>query len=949
MAPRRSAIIEGHCMLRGTGKLTRAALWTALLLVLGGCGGGGGGGNVRSDPPPPPPPPPTDDGGSSQPQPGFDDHLTLTGADSALAAGYDGTGVTIGLVDTGINRNHPALAGRVLANFVHVDAGNDLSVDDKVGHGTTVAQLAAGKPFGQWPGGIAQGATLVSSRIIDDAPPEDDGSGEGNEITAGQGYGAFFAAINGELADAGARIINNSWGGLYWDDPAVTVEFADAYRDFVITRGGLIVFANGNSGEDPVLRLNPSDNAALPSKDGVATDLEVGWLAVAALDPLHPTQLTSYSQACGVAMHYCLAAPGNVVFTGHDDTAGNPTYWVGGGTSFAAPLVSGAAAVVWSAFPYFDNDLVRQTLLGTAKDLGAPGVDATFGYGLVDVAKAVNGPGRFDWGDVHVSFSGESTWSNPISGTGGLVKSGTGTLELAGFSNYSGDTVVQAGALEISGGLQDSNVSVASGARLSGSGAISRNLQNAGVLDIGASGPPIIAGNYTQTATGQLSMLIGGSRLLVMGQAQLDGDFFVAGVVQTSNGPYMPQSREAVLEAQGGVDGTFATLSTAPSVFLQGSLSYEPTLVWLQITHLDVTAAAQSMNLSAASQSGAGLVQGAFAALDAGAQATVAPTFLQGAGALQRTASAASAERSLSSLSGELHATDAALAMLAADGGRRELEARLDAPRAAGAWASSLDGSRSIGTAIGADMRGWMLGQEFRGGTTTWGMAFSRSEGSLWNLGRRDRSHDVQTEGQLYAFREAGDGDYLLGRAAFGRIQRDLQREVLLGDAGYGVDSRYADRYLSLGLQAGRHLRVLGGTFTPYAGAQALQLRRGAFREDGAAGFGLDAQASRLDVTQALLGVRYLHDWRMGAARVDLHGHMEWQRTLSQHGAIEASFTGIDARAPLMLDMFGRDAGVLGAGVGAQWGASRLTLDLDARRGQSRTDLGAFANWRVVF
>src|SRR3546814_15427285 len=91
-------------------------------------------------------------------------------------------------------------------------------------------------------------------------------------VSTGQGYGAFFAAINAELADAGATIVNNSWGGLYWDDPAVTVEFADAYRDFVITRGGLVVFANGNAGDDPALRANPSDTAALPHKAGLAGD-----------------------------------------------------------------------------------------------------------------------------------------------------------------------------------------------------------------------------------------------------------------------------------------------------------------------------------------------------------------------------------------------------------------------------------------------------------------------------------------------------------------------------------------------------------------------------------------------------------------------------------------------------------------------------------------------------
>ncbi|MGN6112491.1 MAG: S8 family serine peptidase [Luteimonas sp.] len=918
----------------------RNALAMAAVLCLAACGGGGGGGNVKPTPPPPP-----SGGGGGTAQPGFADHLSLTDDVAARAAGQTGAGVTIGFVDTGVNRNHPALAGRVDANFVHVDgAENDLSVDDKVGHGTTVAMLAAGKAFGQWPGGIAPDARIVSSRIISDERPVDDGSGQGNEVTSGDGSGEFFKAINAELADAGARIINNSWGGLYWTDPAVTAEFADAYRDFVIARGGLVVFANGNAGADARYRPNPSDNAALPSMDGAA-DLAVGWLAVGALDTLHPTQLAPYSQACGVAMDYCLVAPGDVVFTGATDTAGKPTYWVGSGTSYAAPLVSGAAAVVWSAFPYFDNDLVRQTLLGTAKDLGAAGVDPVFGHGLLDVGAAAKGPARFDWGDVTVSFSGTSTWSNAISGAGGLVKRGTGTLVLTRNSTYTGDTRVEGGALELVDGMSGSDFAVGTAGTLQGRGTIAGDVRNAGhLLASASSGATLqIGGDYVQDATGTLDAYIGRG-LAVGGTASLDGTLNMLGVASG----YTASAREGILHANGGVSGTFATLTSAGN-FLDAVLEYDPDDVFLDISRLDVSATAQAMGLTAASQSGAARVEGAFRALDAGAAATAAPSFLAAAGALQRSEGTAAAERSLSSLSGELHATDAALALLAADGGRRALESRLDAARPAGAWAAPLDGSRSLGSAFGSDLHGWTMGQEFRAGDTTWGTAFSRSEGALWNSARGDRGRDVQTEGQVYAARTGEGGAYLFGRAAFGRMQRDLQREIVLGAADYGVDSRYADRYWTASVQGGRRFGAFGGTLVPYAGAQVLELQRGGFAEDGAAGFGLQAGASRLALSQALLGTRYARGWRLGSATVDLHAHAEWQRLLSQSGAIEASFTGVDARAPIALDVLGRDTGVLGAGFGADWGAARLSLDLDARRAAGRGDLGANLAWRWRF
>ncbi len=179
-----------------------ALLPCAIALLLAACGGGGSG--VRSSPPPSPPttpggigftptvaidsslvvnPPaiPTLAGPASLPQ--YSQHLVLTNAAGALGAGLKGQGVTIGLVDSGVTRQNPALTGRVTASFIHVDPNtNNTSVDDVVGHGTVVAEMAAGKSIGSWGGGVAQSANIVSSRIISDKPPVDDGSGAGNEI-----------------------------------------------------------------------------------------------------------------------------------------------------------------------------------------------------------------------------------------------------------------------------------------------------------------------------------------------------------------------------------------------------------------------------------------------------------------------------------------------------------------------------------------------------------------------------------------------------------------------------------------------------------------------------------------------------------------------------------------------------------------------------------------------
>src|SRR5690606_9580970 len=127
-----------------------------------------------------------------------------------------------------------------------------------------------------------------------------------NEVTGAIGV----KAIHQDLAALGMRIMNNSWGGLYWTRPTVTAAIADEYRFFIRDYDGLVVFSTGNES-----RADPTDMASLPSQAGPnnsrpAADLERGWLAVAALDTASPDRLAWYSNACGIARNYCLVAPG---------------------------------------------------------------------------------------------------------------------------------------------------------------------------------------------------------------------------------------------------------------------------------------------------------------------------------------------------------------------------------------------------------------------------------------------------------------------------------------------------------------------------------------------------------------------------------------------------------------------------------------------------------------
>ena len=959
-----------------------SALACAIALGLAACGGGGG--NVRATPPPPvvpggtgpdfTPTVPTDTSltqvnppsvpGRGAPvsfaDPSLSEHLVLINAAGALGAGLRGAGVTIGFVDSGVNRNHPTLAGRVTANFVNVNpATNDLSVDDKVGHGTIVASLAAGRAAtgqylnsdgsnsgqtGRWGGGVAQDATVVSSRIISDEPPEDDGSGEGNEIGAGQGYGDYFRAINGQLADAGARIINNSWGGLYWNDPALTTELANAWKDFVVNRGGIIVFANGNSGRNAALRPEPSDNARLPTLANDAA-LEKGWLAVAALDPDNPTQLTDYSQECGSAMNYCLAAPGDVVFIDPDATSqANSGLYVGGGTSFAAPLVSGAAAVVWAAFPYFSNDLVRQSILGGARDLGAPGVDPVFGWGLLDVTKAANGPSVFAWGNVSVSFTGSSVWRNAISGSGGLTKSGSGTLTLTERSTYTGDTRLLQGGLYLRGGSANSDLFVSQGATL-WLGGMAPAVDNKGRLLASASGN-VGAETFVQSATGNLGVWLG-NPFRVTGQASLDGQVSILGVKQG----YTTSSRETLLTA-GSITGTFDTLRAAPNVFLDASLSYDPTNVFLDIKRIDVTKAAAGMGLAGISIASAQRVESAMGAIDAQlagtAPAGIGGAFIDAAGALQQSGSVANADLSLRSLGGQLHAASSALTFDTIDAGRKALGARLDRvaaqPRAAGGWYRDLASSGTLAQAghdsMALDAQGQMIGNDWRVGDSdaVVGLAMNRVRQAGWIGALGDRSRGEQREVQLYAAGWHGDWQ-LQGQLAAGGFEREMQRNLLLGNARDTVGTTLSGRYQSAFVEAGRRFDVAGVALTPYLGTQYARIDNDGFAERGDTGFGLRAEAWNSSRWQGFAGLRAVRGWTLGDVALRADARAEWQQTLASQGQMfEASFTGLEQWSPLQGMGLADHAATFGAGLSALFGDNAL-LRLDAA--SRRTPLGA--------
>lgn len=940
---------------------SRTALAGALAIALSACSGGSGGENVRVNGgggggtpvvtpgpgpgTPPTTPPPT---GVKPEEPAIDAHLSLINAGDRQ--GLTGAGVVIGIVDSGVNRSHPTLSGRVVERYSYVDpATNNLNVDDVVGHGTTVASLAAGSASGSWPGGVAPGAQIVSARIISDKAPADDGSGEGNAVEGALG----LTTVHADLIASNVKIMNNSWGGLYWSDPATTAAIAAEYAPFVFQHGGLVVFATGNEG-----KANPSDMAALPSQPSpegntIAEELAEGWLAVTAVNSSKPDQLASYANACGVAADYCLAAPGEAVFIDPGNTGTPaPDYYWGAGTSYAAPLVSGAAALVWQKYPYFKNYDVQRTLLGTATDLGAPGVDAVFGHGLLNVAKALNGPATTEFGTLTANVPaniGTSVWSNDIRGDNGygLRKDGDGILALAGKNTFTGEVSIVRGTLSLRDGatlaspvevgqayviIPGNKATLQFGA---GTTRITGNVNNESrVALVTANTTAVIEGNYLQHSTAEFLTALGASPLQVTGTATLQGGTLV---VEQAVAGYVPTENQVqpIIRADQGLTGRFGATRRGGTVsLLDASFVYDANSASLNIRRANVSATAATAGLGTLAVASAGRVEQAFVQLDQGQDGGAG--FADAAGQLQRVEGAAALQASLESLSGKAHGLATAMTFDNLDMNRRALSSRFDevssSPRLRGAWHSALgEPGQGSFAGNGFQTQGWMMGQDAAMGSNgVVGVAFGETRSSSGRAWSGDSGRDRQSQAQLYAGWSNGSA-YALSQVGAGQFTREIDRQLLLGAGMYGVNARYSGSFSNASIESGYRFGGRRASLTPYLGADYARVDSNAFSEAGGFGFGLRSDGSSSQRSQALAGLRaqaQRGDWSFG-------GYAEWQQILSSDGAgFDASFVGVDAWAPMAGLQPTRSGGVFGVSV-SSWltRQSQLSFGYDQRFG----------------
>jgi serine protease AprX len=285
--------------------------------------------------------------------------------------GYYGTGVVVATMDSGVDALHADIGPKWRGGSNSWSDPNDQHSTpfDANGHGTEVMGLIVGGNAGGFDIGVAPDAQWISVKIFDDQSQSD-------LSTIHQGFQWLLDPDGNQSPDDAPDIVNNSWV-LQGTEGQCFGEFAS---DIAILRaaGIAVVFSAGNSG-------HRSDTSMAPANDP-------GSLSVGAVDSSRRVQRFSSRgpSACDGGIYPKLAAPGKDVLTAGLTTNGaNPTaYAFSTGTSFAAPHVAGAMAVLKSAVPGSSMADIEAAISEGALDLGASGPDNDSGAGLIDVVAA---------------------------------------------------------------------------------------------------------------------------------------------------------------------------------------------------------------------------------------------------------------------------------------------------------------------------------------------------------------------------------------------------------------------------------------------------------------------------------------------------------------------------------------------------------------------------------
>ncbi len=294
-------------------------------------------------------------------------NVSAINAPAVWALGFQGQGIVVASMDTGVDVTHPDLSAkwRGGANSWYDPYGqHPLTPTDLNGHGTeTMGVMLAGAGSGTSLG-VAPQAHWIAAKIFNDS----------NHATTSAIHLAFQWLLDPDgnpLTNDAPNVVNNSWD---LSAPGCDLTFEPDLAALAAANI-LSVFAAGNFGPNASSDASPANNP-----DSLAVGAVDNLDVIASFSSRGPT-------SCGRSSATTfpeVVAPGVAITT----TDAGEGYTNNSGTSLSAPHVTGAVALLLSAFPWLSVDELRTALTTTAVDLGTPGADNSFGYGHIDVLAA---------------------------------------------------------------------------------------------------------------------------------------------------------------------------------------------------------------------------------------------------------------------------------------------------------------------------------------------------------------------------------------------------------------------------------------------------------------------------------------------------------------------------------------------------------------------------------
>ena len=310
-------------------------------------------------------------------------HLPKIQADLAWERSL-GDGVTVAVLDTGVDANHLDLGANLLPGWNSVSGSSDASaVSDINNHGTWVSGVVAALSNNSLGvASVAWNAKVLPVRVTN--------------TTDGVAYTSDIANGLTWAADHGAKVANISYGV----SGSATVSSAAQY---VRSKGGVVCVSAGNSGADPGYAKNETVISVSATN---SSDTRTSW--------------SSYGS------YVDFAAPGEGIQT----TARGGGYSSVSGTSFSSPMTAGLVALMMAANPKLTPTDIEAILQNTADDLGTPGWDAYYGFGRINAAEAVKLAANSTPSDTEAP---KATVTSP--GAGSTV-SGLVAVDVSGSDNY---------------------------------------------------------------------------------------------------------------------------------------------------------------------------------------------------------------------------------------------------------------------------------------------------------------------------------------------------------------------------------------------------------------------------------------------------------------------------------------------------------------------------------